>query len=103
MKLFDCVSQKKCGVLGNNWENKYAEFKRCVEMPKKGNKLCNWQSNELGKGAASLNAKIRKELAENKGSSTVWSERRVKLFDCVTKEKVSRLQCKIMPINCPKV
>ena len=88
--------------VGINWEDKYAEFKRCVEMPKKGTKLCIWQQNELGKGAASLNARIRKELGENK-RSTVWSERRVKLFDCVTKEKVSRLQCKIMPINCPKV
>jgi len=103
VKLFDCVSQKKCGVLGNNWENKYAEFKRCVEMPKKGNKLCNWQSNELGKGAASLNAKIRKELAENKGSSTVWSERRVKLFYCVTKEKVSRLQCVVELANATEI
>jgi hypothetical protein len=42
--------------------------------------------DQLSTGAASLNAKIRKELAENKGS-IVWSERRVKLFDCVSQKR----------------
>jgi len=28
-----------CGM-GMNWENKYAEFKRCLGMPEKGTKLC---------------------------------------------------------------
>jgi hypothetical protein len=41
-----------------------------------------WQQNQSSNGAASLNAKIWKELAENKGS-TVWSERSVKLANCV--------------------
>ena len=33
-----------------------------------------------------MNAKIKKELAENEGS-TVWSDRRVRLFDCVLQKK----------------
>jgi hypothetical protein len=37
-------------------------------------------------GAGSLNAKIREELAENKGS-TIWSERRVKLANCVEQKR----------------
>ena len=28
--------------MGINWENKYAEFKRCVEMPENGTKLYIW-------------------------------------------------------------
>jgi len=51
-------------------------------MTKRGAPLYNWQENQLGNRPASLNAKIRKEIEENKGS-TIWSERRVKLFDWV--------------------
>ena len=36
---------------------------------------------QLSNGADSLNAKIRKEIEENEGST--WSEWRVKLCDCV--------------------
>jgi hypothetical protein len=28
--------------MGINWENKYAEFKRCVKMPENGTKLYIW-------------------------------------------------------------
>jgi hypothetical protein len=72
-------SMLKAGIA---WEEKYAEFKRCVEMPERGTPLFNWQQHQLGNDKASLNAKIQKELAENKGS-TIWRERRVKLVDCV--------------------
>ena len=37
-----------------------------------------------------MNAKIRKERAENKGS-TIWSERRVKLSDCVEQKKGDKM------------
>ena len=37
-------------------------------------------------GPGSLNAKIREELAKNKGS-TIWSERRVKLANCVEQKR----------------
>ena len=67
------------------WERKFVEFKRCVEMPERGTPLHNWQQNQLSNGAISLNVKIRKEEAENKGS-TVWSERRVKLANCVAQK-----------------
>ena len=87
VKLCDCVAQKICAKIDNKWESEYTEFKSYDGMPAVGNKLHNWQNNELSKGAASFNAKIRKELAENKGS-TVWSERRVKLFHCVAQKRL---------------
>jgi hypothetical protein len=89
VKLFDCVSQKKCDALGNKWESKYAEFKRCMVMPEEGTTLHTWQSNQLSTGTGGLNAKIRKEVAENEGS-TVWSERRVKFLIALHKRGVNR-------------
>ena len=74
---------------GNTWEKKYAEFKSYDGMPEKGTTLHTWQKNQLSNGPVSLNAKIRKELAENKGSS-IWSERRVKLANCVEQKGVNR-------------
>jgi hypothetical protein len=67
------ASAKSMLAAGIEWEKKCAEFKRCVEMPERGTPLHTWQKTQLGNGHASLNAKIRKELAENKGS-TIWSE-----------------------------
>ena len=67
-------------------EAKYAEFKSYDGMPKRGTLLYNWQANQLCNGAKSLNAKIREELAENEGS-TIWSERRVKLANCVEQKR----------------
>jgi glucuronate isomerase len=64
------------------WEEKYAEFKRCMEMPEVGTPLHNWQKNQLRKGRTGLDAKIRKEIAENEGS-TVWRERKLKLSDSI--------------------
>ena len=72
--------------IGNTWEKKYAEFKRCVEMPEKGTPLHNWQKSQLSNTHDScLNAKIQKELAENEGS--IWRERRVKLANCVEQKR----------------
>jgi Zn ribbon nucleic-acid-binding protein len=86
VELADCVEQKNRSKIGNAWERKYDEFKRCVGMPKKGTPLHNWQGKQLRNGASSLNVKIRKEEAENKGS-TVWRERRVELADCVAQKR----------------
>jgi hypothetical protein len=68
------------------WEEKYAEFVSYDGTPKNGTPLFNWQQNQLSNGHASLNIKIRKEKAENKGS-TIWSERRVKLANCVEQKR----------------
>ncbi len=60
----------------------YYELKRCVEIPERGTPLQTWLSHQLSNTHVScLNAKIRKEIEENEGST--WSERRVKLCDCV--------------------
>ena len=64
------------------WDRKYAEFESYDGLPERGTTLDNWQETQLGNRPSSLNAKIRKEIDENKGS-TIWSDRRVKLFDCV--------------------
>jgi len=83
VKLSDCVEQKNHTKIA--WEKKFAEFVSYNGMPVKGTKLYTWQLEQLSTGAASLNAKIRKELAENKGS--IWSERRVKLSNCVEQKR----------------
>jgi len=82
VKLSDCVEQKNRAKIGIAWEKKYAEFESYNGMPKRGTPLHNWQRNQLSNGPGSLNAKIWEEIAENKGS-TIWSERRVKLANCV--------------------
>jgi hypothetical protein len=86
VKLFDCIEQKNRAKIGNAWEEKYDEFESYDGMPERGTKLYIWQQNQLRNARFSLNAKIRKELADYKGS-TVWSERRVKLFDCVSQKR----------------
>ena len=86
MKLFDCVEQKNSAKMGIAWEEKYAEFESYDGMPERGTKLVNWQRTQLGNGHASLNAKIRKERAENE-DGTIWSERRVKLANCVEQKR----------------
>ena len=86
MKLSDCVEQMNHVKIGNTWERKFIEFKRCVEMPERGTTLYNWQVYQLSNGANSLNAKIREEIEENKGS-TEWSERRVKLSNCFVQKR----------------
>ncbi len=45
-----------------------------------------WQNNQLSTGAGGLNIKIRKEIAENE-EVTVWSERGVRLVDCVVQKR----------------
>ena len=67
VKLSDCVEQMNHAKIGNTWVRKFVEFKRCVEMPERGTPLYNWQAYQLSNGASSLNAKIRKEIEENKG------------------------------------
>jgi predicted metal-dependent hydrolase len=86
VKLSDCVEQKNRAKISNAWEKKYAEFKSYDGMPKRGTQQLNWQQNQLSNGAGSLNAKIREELAENEGS-TIWSERRLKLANCVEQKR----------------
>ena len=86
VKLFDCIEQKNRTKIGNAWEEKYDEFESYDGMTERGTKLYIWQQNQLRNARFSLNAKIWKELADNKGS-TVWSERRVKLFDCVSQKR----------------
>ncbi len=81
-----CVDKKNRAKMSIVWEEKYAEFVSYDGMPKKGTLLHNWQENQLNTGAASLNATIRKEKAENKGS-TIWSDRRVKLANCVEQKR----------------
>jgi hypothetical protein len=68
VKLSDLVVQINRAKIGNAWERKFIEFKRCMGMPRKGTLLYTWQQNQLCNGAKSLNAKIREELAENEGS-----------------------------------
>ena len=86
VELADCVAQKNHAKISNAWEKKYAEFKRCVRMPKKGTPLHTWQQNQLGNTHASLNAKILKEIEENE-ESFVWREQRVELADCVVQKR----------------
>jgi hypothetical protein len=85
------VSAKSMLAAGIVWEKKYAEFKRCVEMPKRGTPLHNWQKTQWGNTHDScLNAKIQKELEENKGS-TEWNEQRVKLANCVEQKNRAKI------------
>ena len=87
VKLVDCVEQKNCAKICNAWEDKYTEFESYDGMPKRGTPLHTWQKSQLSNTHGScLNAKIQKELAENKGS-TIWSERRVKLANCVEQKR----------------
>jgi hypothetical protein len=83
-------AEEKKMRMGIVWEEKYAEFKRCVGMPERGTPLHNWQKYQLDNGNASLNAKIQKELAENKGSTT-WRENRVKLANCVEQKNCAKM------------
>ena len=69
--------RKKGDKMSIKWEKK---------MPEIGTPLYNWQENQLGNRPPSLNAKIWKEIEENEGS-TVWSERRVKLANCIAQKR----------------
>ncbi len=87
-ELSDCVEQNnrsKMAKMGIAWEEKYAEFESYDEMPEKGTPLYTLKNRQLSNGAASLNAKIRREMEENIGS--IWSERRVKLANCVEQKR----------------
>jgi hypothetical protein len=86
VKLSECVEEKNRTKRGNAWERKYAEFESYDGMPEIGTLLHTWQKHQLGNGTGGLNAKIRKENEEKEGS-TVWSDRRVKLFNCVKKKR----------------
>ena len=84
VKLSDCVEQKNRAKIGNAWEKRYAEFVSYDGMPKKGTPLYNWQ-RDMFNGPTGLNAKIREENAENKGS--IWSDRKKKLAKCVEQKR----------------
>ena len=64
------AARKKGDKMGIAWEKKYAEFKSYDGMPEKGTPLYIWQSHQLSNTRDNLNAKIREEIAENKGSTT---------------------------------
>ena len=86
VKRSDCVEQKIRAKINNKWESKYDEFESYDGMPEKGTPLFNWQQNQLSNThGSSLNAKILKERAENKGI-TVWSKHSVKLATCVAQK-----------------
>jgi len=70
VKLSDCAVQKNRAKIGNAWEKKYAEFESYDGMPERETPLYTWQQNQLSNGTGGLNAKIRKELEENEGSTT---------------------------------
>jgi len=59
VELAGCVEQKNRTKIGNAWERKFDEFKRCVGMPEIGTPLHTWKQNQLSNGAFSLTAKIR--------------------------------------------
>ena len=81
------ASRKKGNKMGIMWEKKYAEFQSYERMPERGTPQFNWQQNQLSNTHSScLNAKIQKEIVENKGSA-VWSERRVKLANFVEQKR----------------
>ena len=114
MSTEERIAARRSGM-GIKWENKYAEFKRCVVTPEEGTKLYSWQHNQLGTGPAALNTRIRKEIEENEGS-TVWSDRtRVRLVNCVSQKKRDALgnkwenkyaefkRCVVMPVKGTKL
>jgi hypothetical protein len=85
------AARKKGDTMGIAWERKYAEFKLYEGMPETGTTLYTWQQSQLSNTHPScLNAKIREEIEENKGS-TVWRERRVKLSDCVVQKNRDKM------------
>ena len=84
------AARKEDDKMGIRWEKKYAEFESYDGMPERGTPQFNWQQNQLSDGAGSLNAKIREELAENK-ESAIWSERRVKLANCVEQKNCVKI------------
>ena len=81
------AARKKGDIMGITWERKYTEFESYEGMPERGTPLYNWQRNQLGNRPTSLNAKIRKEKAENE-DGTVCRERSVKLDNCVAQKKL---------------
>jgi len=64
------------------WEVKHAEFEDYDVMPKRGSAIYKWQRNQLDR----YEARIKKGIAANE-DSTVWSDRRTKLDDCIAKKK----------------
>ena len=63
------AARKKGDKMGIAWEKKYAKFESYDGMPEKGTPLYNLQQSQLSNTHVSLNAKIREEIAENKGST----------------------------------
>ena len=78
MKLVACIAKNEI----NKWEEQNAEFEDYDGIPKRGIALYKWQRNQLDR----FEARIKKEIATNK-DSTVGSDRRTKLEDCIVKKK----------------
>ena len=90
MKLFNLVAQLQRAKIANTWENNFIEFERYVGMPKERTTLYNWKHDQLSNVKTySLKAKIRKEKAENKGS-TEWFDRGVKFSNLVAQKSAHR-------------
>jgi hypothetical protein len=66
----------------DKWDEQYAAFKNYVKMPKSTSMLYKWQQNQLSR----FDAKIKKEIAENK-EGTTWSDRRTRLLACIAKKE----------------
>jgi hypothetical protein len=79
-------SEASYDEMGIKWETQYTQFERCVVMPAEGTKLYTWQRIQLSTGPGGLDAKTRKQIAENR-EGMVWSERRARLLDCVVQTK----------------
>ncbi len=77
-KLLACIAKKE----NKKWEVKHAEFEDYDVMPKRGSAIYKWQRNQLDR----YEARIKKGIAANE-DSTVWSNRRTKLDDCIAKKK----------------
>jgi hypothetical protein len=78
LKLLACIAKKEI----NKWEEQNAEFEDYDGMPKRRISLYKWQRNQLDR----FETMIKKEIVTTK-DSTVWSDRRTKLEDCIVKKK----------------
>ena len=92
-RLVDCVAQLKGNKAEEKerknerkWEEQYAEFESCVEMPANVSKLNNWKKTQLGNQPYGLDARIKNEIAENKGS-TMWTDRKAWLLRCIAQKR----------------
>jgi hypothetical protein len=68
----------------------FAESEAYVGMPARGTKVYNWKKHQLLSGSKGLDAEIWKEIKANEGS-TMWSDRKARLFDCIRSKNVNKI------------